>query len=287
VFPVTSLGAAVLPLVGRPGRVHSVYRRALNVELGQELVAVLAGGMGRLPHGLHLEGAQDLDRLGVEPDAPVSWAGRGVRLGGALGLDLSRAAVWADECAALPTAPPDRLASNLRRARNRVPASPLLTRPLRALGRALQSGEEAAVGGAVGALVGLGPGLTPAGDDALLGCLAVLQIAGHPAADRVAAAACAAAGRTTALSRTLLRHAASGRAAELTLDVARALVAAPAADGAGADPPRRAPRTRSGHPGHERLDAALTRLLAQGATSGRDTAEGALLGLAILVGVET
>ena len=58
-------------------------------------------------------------------------------------------------------------------------------------------------------LIGLGPGLTPAGDDVMAGTIAGLVLLGHPAAERFAAGVYAlAAGRTTELSRALLRHAA-------------------------------------------------------------------------------
>lgn len=64
---------------------------------------------------------------------------------------------------------------------------------------------------AVRALAGLGPGLTPAGDDVLVGLLSALVCLRHPQADRYAEEVLAgAAGRTTDLSTTLLRHAAAG-----------------------------------------------------------------------------
>lgn len=64
---------------------------------------------------------------------------------------------------------------------------------------------------AVRALAGLGPGLTPAGDDVLVGLVSALVCLGHPDAARVATDVLAeAAGRTTDLSVTLLRHAAAG-----------------------------------------------------------------------------
>src|SRR5262245_19368022 len=96
VLPVAVVGADVLPLVGRTGRVHSVFRRALNLELGEELVGVVAGRTGRLPHGVHLDRPADFVELGVVPDASVSWFGRRIGVGGALELDLTDAAPWSD-----------------------------------------------------------------------------------------------------------------------------------------------------------------------------------------------
>src|SRR5262245_32022967 len=145
VLPVAVVGAAVLPLVGRPGRVHSVFRRALNLELGDGLVAVVAGRTGRLPHGLHLDRPADFAELGVVPDASVSWVDRRIGVGGALELDLTGAAVWSDRCLAVPLAAADRLGSRLRRTRASVPASQLLVGPCRALARALRAGDPIAL----------------------------------------------------------------------------------------------------------------------------------------------
>jgi hypothetical protein len=67
-------------------------------------------------------------------------------------------------------------------------------------------------------LAGRGPGLTPLGDDILVGYLAAMALAG---ASGTAVAACAApTGPTTALSRTLLRLAARGALPEAALEVA-------------------------------------------------------------------
>lgn len=65
----------------------------------------------------------------------------------------------------------------------------------------------------VAALVGAGPGLTPAGDDALCGALLMARALGHPAQAalaRLVQAATAHPGATTALSAALLADAAAG-----------------------------------------------------------------------------
>lgn len=91
-----------------------------------------------------------------------------------------------------------------------------------ALGR-----EGAGLAGPVAALVGLGPGLTPAGDDLLCGLLLGLRATGQQARQTALAAALAAAlvphlHRTTALSATLLVHAAGGHAVPAVLDLLEA-----------------------------------------------------------------
>lgn len=66
---------------------------------------------------------------------------------------------------------------------------------------------------AVSPLVGWGPGLTPSGDDVLCGLLLGLRATGRTAAaDRLATTLETLLSRTTALSATLLRHAAEGYA---------------------------------------------------------------------------
>ncbi len=112
-------------------------------------------------------------------------------------------------------------------------------------------------------LVGLGPGLTPAGDDLLAGAVAGSVIFGRalarPSALDIATQLAAAAGdraaRTTVLAADLLRHAATGAVAEPVAEVCRALT------------------------GQCPVEPALDRLLAVGHTSGRDVAEGLLLGV--------
>lgn len=115
---------------------------------------------------------------------------------------------------------------------------------------ALAAGDPAAVP----ALVGRGDGLTPVGDDVLAGWLVAGRAAGRDLTP-VAAAVAAAAQRTTALSATLLAHAAEGSA----LPAFRALLLALAA-GAG-------------------VTEATAALLAVGHTSGAGMLLGASLAL--------
>jgi hypothetical protein len=107
-------------------------------------------------------------------------------------------------------------------------------------------------------LIGLGPGLTPAGDDCVVGVLAVLHrtaarwLASVPALrDGIEAAA---RGATTSVSAEFLRHALDGLFAEPLMDLVMATTEDAAHDGA-------------------------LRLRAHGATSGADTLLGVALGL--------
>ncbi|MBX6343113.1 MAG: DUF2877 domain-containing protein, partial [Thermomicrobiaceae bacterium] len=113
-------------------------------------------------------------------------------------------------------------------------------------------------------LVGLGPGLTPSGDDFLIGVCGALALVGAlapsvaedcRAAARVIAAS--APGRTTLLSLTWLRQAAAG---EFSAELGGLLAALVTAGDDAA------------------LERAAERLLAIGGTSGWDMAVGVLLG---------
>jgi hypothetical protein len=95
-----------------------------------------------------------------------------------------------------------------------------------------------------GLLLGRGPGLTPAGDDALAGFLIGARTFGLPASGLRNAIAALAPARTTALSAALLRHAAEGECIDEAAELAAAL-------------------TGRGAPG-----PALQRLLRVGHTSG-------------------
>jgi hypothetical protein len=129
---------------------------------------------------------------------------------------------------------------------------------------------EATPAAAADRLVGLGPGLTPAGNDLLAGAVAGLVVFGRALgrrsaldlAKQVAAEVEERATRTTVLAADLARHAASGAVAAPVAAVFHAL--------AGAGRPS----------GRRPLDSAIDRLVAVGHTSGRDLAEGLLLGVA-------
>jgi hypothetical protein len=167
-----------------------------------------------------------------------------------LELDLSTAEIWNPkvrnaEC-------------GMRNGRARLFASPSLSPSLSRLTTALRTGDRSQIGAAAAALAGLGPGLTPAGDDVLVGVMAGLWIC--PGALHLSLgveSACQilvenAVPRTTTLSGVWLRHAGKGELGEPWHRLAHALHA---------DDPIA-------------LDAAVAAILAFGASSGAD----ALLG---------
>jgi len=124
---------------------------------------------------------------------------------------------------------------------------------------AIASGDERGAQAQVEALVGFGPGLTPAGDDFLLGLLAALNVPESPCISwrRIGSQVIASAvRRTNAISIAALRHAAQGKVRESLVALCGALLRAEEAA----------------------MLPALDRVLAIGASSGTDIALGMLAG---------
>jgi hypothetical protein len=287
----------VQQLFGQPeqaGVIHSVFGRAINIALGDTILSLLSADLPHMPNGVRLPAgvvAGPLQRL--TPGVEV-WIGAGKLLIPAYELALQlpatppwepRPAVaarrWQREALALhgrmlaryladqpdhgglsPLAEPLLLGTPAL-------ATPLATMalpPLGALARAARQCDGAGVVAATCELAGLGPGLTPAGDDALTGFAAVMALLGTqlsagviPGEHIATAIAATARPRTTALSATLLAHAGHGEVAEHLGDLLLALAQPAGETGA--------------------VRQAADRLLRFGATSGGDALLGVLLGL--------
>ncbi|MEV5608547.1 DUF2877 domain-containing protein [Streptomyces sp. NPDC052225] len=279
---VTSADARLLrslAVIAGRGRVHSVFRRVVNLRTPHgELIALGARGTGDAPRTLVTE-MVDWARAGLVAEQPVTFALANITLGApgrTLLLETAGARPWDAAAPALGhLAPAARAAAaglldDLNR-RHGEPggmlgaspgAGPMETAVVHALhdGRAallaaLRAGDDRGVRRGVLALLGLGPGLTPAGDDFLVGLVLV-------APDRLAPvlrdvlAACPA--RTTDLSRATLAEAADGRARAELIDVLR--------------------RLANGRPPRE-LHVPVRKVLAVGHTSGSDTLSGLVAGL--------
>jgi len=261
------------------GEVLSVHRRAVNLRLGGRLVTVADASLGAMPHAVSVPGLRPLE-LGVCAGERVS-AGRGlVRLGAAAVVDTVGAAAWSARLGALPC-PPDlrSRADLLAAAARRLPviglravldegtiatgrdadpwlaaAAPAIAR----LARAVASGDTAGAAASGMGLIGLGPGLTPSGDDLLVGLTAALAATGDGRAGRLAATWAGQAPRLTGeVAAAFHGHAADGEYAErLHLLLGALLAGAP--DG---------------------IAAAVARAAAWGATSGIDTLAGVAIAL--------
>jgi hypothetical protein len=221
-----------------------VFLRACNIETeAGELVTVVSPGSGNLPHGIRCAAPFARLRQGQE----ASLEGATLRFPAAeILVDFSRAAAWNGRVAAV--SPGLRSAELQNMLRHHAPdqgvAPALFTsgRPhsalqralvarmaqtLRLLARGTATRDAGAVVAALSALVGLGSGLTPAGDDFIVGYLAALWsrsrrepgIAALLHALTVPVAQLSL--HTNAISRQMLLDAAQGHFAERLTDVVR------------------------------------------------------------------
>jgi Protein of unknown function (DUF2877) len=198
-------GHATAALASGDGEVVAAYRKAAWVRLPGGLVALTAPAVPPGPLHVTLDGP-----LPAARGAPVMRAGSRLRVGRAE-VELGGARPWAGP---LPDPGEVRRGADLvvwataaAAAGSALTAAPYREPARHAVAR-LRDGD---LDGAVTTLAGLGPGLTPAGDDALAGMLLALRAIEGPGAEPRLGAAVAAA-RTTTLSLALLRCAAAGQA---------------------------------------------------------------------------
>jgi hypothetical protein len=259
------------------GVIVSVHRAAFYVRrtVDDRLVVVASESVGGLPGGILVRGRSDLRAIGLEP---------AMRLGPTVdGWAVPAAALRIEGGSALPWSPalpaaarrgvtawgPRRIADartlaaglarlgSLASGRGATddPWSATIVTTLRRLVMDLIDDAEGAAARDAVALIGVGPGLTPAGDDVLVGLLAGLDAIGHPLRAKIGAALAATApSRTTSVGAATIDHAVRGAYAEWLHDV---LVTLGAVSGA-VDP----------------LRPAIARAMSVGATSGGDTLVG-------------
>jgi hypothetical protein len=261
------------------GQVRSVHRAAIYVDLDgpDGLLVVAIDDVGGVPGGILVGDVTDLRETAMtfRPDA-VGWS---IPSAG-ITIDSSRAVAWSPTLPAAaafrPTREVARSADAVRRlAADRAPegglapmlsdgdwpGDPWLARARVLIGTqltALTAGDVATAVDATVGLIGLGVGLTPSGDDYLVGLLAGLEASGNPARNVLAAAiATQAPGRTTTIGVSMLVHATRGAFAERLHDVLVAIA--------------------SGR--QDALSTLVGRAVAYGATSGSDTLVGMLAAL--------
>jgi uncharacterized protein DUF2877 len=252
--------ARVLGAPPEAGRVHSVFRRALNILWHDGRLISLQG-----PTPMTAPFAVVLSRLPRDVTA-----GMGVRrCGGRLLLGAESLGWGGASLAAMAIHPTgesfDVLAASLKE-RIGPPVAPGLSSETGIAAQQLvlqgiRSGECPAFLQGARALIGLGEGLTPAGDDCLVGALAVLQRFSRPWLESLpeipAALAAAVEDGTTMMGREFILHALAGSFSEVVL---RLLTATSVQDAM----------------------RAAAQLLATGGTSGADTLRGMQLALEAL-----
>lgn len=283
---VTRVSPDVLALSAAfSGHIQGVHRVAtyIAVEGTDDLVVLALDAVGGVPGGALIERLGDFRAIGLERGMAVTAsAGRVSIPRTGVSLDLAGARPWS---ASLPATAACEPGAALRQgvaaaralaalAAPRGGFAPLLGDPLEslvadsrlngafaaaarpriaALAAGLGNGDVATASRAATSLIGLGPGLTPSGDDLLVGLLAGLEATGHPLLAVMATTiASQARGGTTSVGASALRNAARGQFSERLHDV---LVAVASPDAAG-------------------LPRAIERAMAYGSTSGADTLVG-------------
>jgi hypothetical protein len=275
-----SVDAAMLSRVraGRlRGRVHSVFRRAVNLVTDDgELFTLAARGLGNAPQTALLP-VHDLRSTGMALGNAVHARAGQLWIGDRLGVTFDTASVWT---CVLPRwrATPPRVSANLAWLQGALRQRRLAQRPaLGAFDRAaldvleeraaslrisLREHEGALATAQARSLLGLGPGLTPAGDDFLVGLFAVLHLPDSPCERWLQGGAHVlqdAERATNEISLAALRSAGCGRVRDSIAVLLRELLRG----------------------GGTPLQAALARVLAIGASSGCDIAAGLACGLEI------
>ncbi len=251
-----AIGSVVELRTPRTGRVHSVFTHAVNLELGDELWTVVAPSGHDAALTVRLLGAVAPGDLGLRIHDPVCVRSRHLRVGAAV-IDARTAVRWKPRRYDVDLYGLGGRVAELEAAARHVawPGSwPLAD----AVVGALASGGQGDLDDAVRRATGRGPGLTPAGDDVLVGVLAVLTAPGiaadcEPAAARLRAALAPVLPTTTEISRALLGQASQGHVSRPVWELVGSVLSGSAA----------ATSARA------RADA-----LATGATSGGDTCAG-------------
>jgi hypothetical protein len=259
------------------GVVHSVFGRACNIRTdSDQLVAMLAPEHGNVPHGIRVRAPGDFAfARHLRAGQRVGCRAGVLRVAGSeLAVDLRAAEIWQSGLAGLRidlARPAVALAWQVVREalqrHRRIVRDPMLLavqRSGQALLEASRALDMARATTAIRSLIGCGPGLTPAGDDLIVGFLAGLwtSCGDDPARRRFVRALSVVVGSAAAgtgeISRAYLWHATQG-------DIAEPLANLAAAIGTGA-------------PGPAVEDAAI-RALRVGHTSGGDGILGLLLGI--------
>lgn len=237
----------------RRGRVASTHERAIVLLLDDgPLVALLPRGAPLHPWGVELE--EPVVPAGLAEGDAV-WVGDTALEVGPLRVTLAGMAVEPLRLAARPAAVDPAAVRALAASSPERGGGPFEP----ALAAALASYRDCGDPAVLAVLVGVGEGLTPSGDDVIVGALAALELLGAAAArERLGAALAGCHVRTTRLAAQGIEAALAGHYPEPVLGVLAALAAADSA----------------------RLAAAAAALLAVGHRSGADTLRGIVAVLA-------
>lgn len=262
--------------------VHSAFNTAVNLRLqGNNLLTLVVFAEADLPQGIRLNTPGGFSFAGLQPGDMFTCRGGILRCDSAsLSIDLRQARHWKCDLASLAVDvnnPATLAAWQQVEALVRLPlahtravdwnpaAANLMHDSTRGLSGAARQVDVMAAVEHAAALVGLGPGLTPAGDDYLVGFMAGLWSSAGPLVKRqqfitsLGKVLTRQSRKTNDISRTYLVHAAGGQVSSRLAELAEAI--------------------QQGQ-GFERLNEFAKAVIQVGHTSGLEAAAGLLAGLA-------
>jgi hypothetical protein len=292
-LPAISIGYAV-PTEDFDASVHSVFQSALNLRLnGQDnLLTLLTSRDGDLPLGIRLKAPDDFSFEHFQA-GEAAFCRDGILYfeKNSLTVQLSNSRRWKCDLAALNFDPADPAVSaawslvwDMLNKRQTLIKADIIAGDLLHSNESLRTGVlgkahegihclmtatrrfDLADISSVSSLIGLGSGLTPSGDDLLVGYLAGLWCTTKDRSARakfitgLAKTIIDLSGKTNDISRTYLYHAAQGQVSSRLSDLAEAIC-------------------RGKNP--ERLSDIAEAAMNLGHTSGLDTVTGLLIGLAV------
>ena len=235
--------------------VHSVFQSAINLRLTRrsELLTLVGSGQADLPQGIRVDTPEDFSPAMVRSGEPATRRNDLLRLG-ALTIDLGSARRWKCDLPAMQAdmtnpavATAWRCAWQVLSERQGVSGFEIITRNLifsddmarRGLHRKVEDAVrdmldatrryDRTVTRALGTLIGLGAGLTPSGDDLLVGYLAGLWCSVQSTSERVRFVSdlgkqvLRLSSHTNDISRTYLYHATRGQVSSLLEALAGAI----------------------------------------------------------------
>lgn len=261
------------------GEVHSVFSKAFNIRTEEdELISIVAAEKLNGPNRILIELPQNEDfvTLEIKKGTKVIGNEQEVRVDRErLFVSLERAERWSPEVKKEGSTPTSRIKDNLsslkrslliERKGDRI--SLALRARIHKLIKSLEERNLSKVSENIKRLIGFGEGLTPSGDDFLVGFIASLYFLNNPELEfllqKIKEIINSEKDRTTFLSGKFLEYACQGRFPETVLNLIEAIF--------------------SGD--REEVEEAAKRCLEFGASSGRDTILGVLCGLSLGVRLE-
>ncbi|MEM3574784.1 MAG: DUF2877 domain-containing protein [Candidatus Bathyarchaeia archaeon] len=286
---------------GEIGMVYSIFQNALHILTKDRRLIGVVGPRSYnmsinlkvwIPNGLMI------GDLGLKPGASVRRSGDLVILGGDFSIDLRGVRIWKPIRRPLGAFDAARLSRSIaviediasKRASSgglglliphrrelinnefgAIPSNdPMISRAARSIAnlfKAVKEGDRIGIDRSVIELIGLGPGLTPSGDDFLIGFLAssIFGVRGNPhrlrsPIDSLRKSVFRARASTTLLSQEFFLHAVEGDVAEPINDLIVALF-----------------------DGSSRLGSLANRVIEMGETSGMDTLLGIIMGTSLFI----